>query len=232
MPGERLNHFGQPIGAPVEGWVPPPHPPRTVLEGAFARLDPLDPARHARALFEAYAADDGRLWTYLFYGPFPEFDGFRAHLDRFAGRDDPQFYTISDRRSGQPLGLASYLRIDPANGVIEVGHLAFSPLLQRTTIATDAMYLMARYAFDLGYRRYEWKCDSLNHPSRAAAERLGFQYEGTFRQAVVYKGRNRDTDWLSILDSEWPALRASFERWLDPANFDADGQQRSLLHRA
>ncbi len=231
VPGERFNSFGQPIGELVKSWTAPPHPPVTTLEGHFARLEPLDRSLHGRALFEAYAADDGRLWTYLPYGPFPNYEDFEAHIDHLAGRDDPQFYAIIDRASGRPLGVASYLRIDPANGVIEVGHLAYAPALQRTATATDAMYLMARYAFDLGYRRYEWKCDSLNHPSRAAAERLGFQYEGTFRQAVVYKGRNRDTDWLSILDSEWPALRASFERWLDPANFDADGAQRTLLHR-
>ncbi len=144
--------------------------------------------------------------------------------------DDPLFHAIVDSKSGSAVGVAAYMRIDAANGVIEVGHLNFSPRLQATTAATEAMYLMMRRAFDeLGYRRYEWKCDSLNEASRRAASRLGFRFEGVFRQAVVYKGRNRDTAWYSVLDSEWPALKAGFERWLSPDNFDENGCQRRKL---
>lgn len=231
MTTELTNPLGQPIGAPVPGWEKRPLPPRTPMEGRTCRLEPLDPARHAEELFEAMGRDqDGRNWTYLGIGPFAEFGDFRAWLDKMAAGSDPLFHTVIDRATGRAVGVASYLRIDPANGAIEVGHIHFSPLLQRTPMATEAMVLMMRRAFDeLGYRRYEWKCDSLNAPSRAAAARLGFQYEGLFRQAVVYKGRNRDTAWFSIIDGEWPRLRAAFERWLDPANFDAEGRQRESL---
>ncbi|WP_026871599.1 GNAT family N-acetyltransferase [Inquilinus limosus] len=225
------NALGQPIGAPVPNWGPRPLPPRTPMEGRTCRVVPLDPARHAEDLFEAMGRDaDGRNWTYLSVGPFVDFESFRAWLEKMAAGSDPLFHTVIDRATGRAVGVASYLRIDPANGVIEVGHIHFSPLLQRTPMATEAMFLMMRRVFDeLGYRRYEWKCDSLNAASRAAAVRLGFRYEGLFRQAVVYKGRNRDTAWFSIIDGEWPRLRAAFERWLDPANFDAEGRQREKL---
>jgi RimJ/RimL family protein N-acetyltransferase len=201
------------------------------MVGRYCRVEPLDPARHAGQLHAANGDDAaGRMWTYLAVGPFADEAAYRAWLEEVAPRDDPLFHAIVDAASGGAAGLASYLRIDPPNGVIEVGHLQFSPRLQRTRAATEAMYLMMRRAFDeLGYRRYEWKCDSLNAPSRAAAERYGFRSEGLFRQAVVYKGRNRDTAWYAILDAEWPALRAAFERWLDPANFDAAGRQRTRL---
>jgi len=201
------------------------------MEGRLCRLEPLDVERHVEALQAAYALDvEGRNWTYLNYGPFPTVDSYREWVEAHALGDDPLFFAIVDRASERPVGVASHLRIDPANGVIEVGHLAYSPLLQRQPGATEAMYLMARRVFDeLGYRRYEWKCDSLNAASRAAAERLGFRHEGTFRQAVVLKGRNRDSAWLSILDSEWPAVRAALEAWLDPANFDDAGRQRRRL---
>jgi RimJ/RimL family protein N-acetyltransferase len=201
------------------------------MQGRLARLEPLDADAHADALFAANAADaEGRMWTYLPYGPFASLPEYRSWIQWAQAREDPQFFAIVERASGRPLGVASYLRIDPAMGVIEVGHLAFSPALQRTATATDAMYLMMRRAFDeLGYRRYEWKCDSLNAPSLAAAARLGFSFEGIFRQAVVHKDRNRDTAWLSILDREWPALRAGFEAWLAPENFDAAGRQRRAL---
>ena len=146
---------------------------------------------------------------------------------------DPLFHAIIDNQSGKAVGVAAFLRIDPANGVMEVGHINYSPRLQRTVMATEAMALMMRRVFDeLGYRRYEWKCDSLNAPSRAAAKRLGFGYEGTFRQAIVYKGRNRDSAWFSITDREWPILRTEYDRWLAPDNFDAEGRQRSRLHLA
>jgi len=228
---EMTNSLGQPIGAPVPGWEKRPLPPRTPMEGRTCRVEPLDPARHAEDLYEAMGRDqDGRNWTYLGVGPFADFAGFRAWLEKMAAGSDPLFHTVIDRANGRAVGVAAYLRIDPANGAIEVGHIHFSPLLQRTPMATEAMFLMMRRVFDeLGYRRYEWKCDSLNAPSRAAAARLGFRYEGLFRQAVVYKGRNRDTAWFSIIDGEWPRLRAAFERWLDPANFDAEGRQKEKL---
>jgi RimJ/RimL family protein N-acetyltransferase len=169
------------------------------------------------------------MWTYLFSGPFGTAQEFAAWLAAREDSLDPLFFAIVDGPTGHATGLASYLRIETMHGVVEVGHLAFSPLLQRTRAATEAMYLMMKHAFELGYRRYEWKCDALNEASRRAAERLGFRFEGIFRQAVVYKGRNRDTAWYSIVDSEWPARRAAFEAWLDPANFDADGRQLRRL---
>jgi len=224
------NHLGQPVGAPLPDWRPRPPPERAVLAGRTCRLEPVDPARHADALFAANQDDqDGAMWTYLPYGPFESAAGYRAWMERSCLGDDPLFYAIVDLATGEPVGLSAFLRIDRANGVVEVGHLAYAPRLQRTPAATEAMYLMMAHAFALGYRRYEWKCDSLNHPSRAAALRLGFAYEGLFRQAIVTKGRNRDTTWFSIIDAEWPALRAAFERWLAPENFDATGRQRIRL---
>jgi RimJ/RimL family protein N-acetyltransferase len=199
------------------------------MEGRRCRLEPLDAGRHADSLFEAFAEDrEGRNWTYLPYGPFESRAQYTSWLQDAARSEDPLFFTILAPRG--PVRVASYLRIDPAMGVIEVGHLNYSPALQRTAAATEAMYLMMRRAFDeLGYRRYEWKCDSFNLPSRAAAERLGFRYEGTFRQAVVVKGRNRDNAWFSITDGEWPRIRGAFEAWLDPSNFESDGTQRKRL---
>jgi RimJ/RimL family protein N-acetyltransferase len=226
----RVNALGQPIGAPVPDWKPPPHPPAVVLAGRFCRVEPLDPERHAAALFEANALDaSGRNWTYLLREPFETLAGYRAWMEQSCLSTDPMFFAIVDAARDTATGVAAYLRIAPGAGSIEVGHINFSPLLQRTPAATEAMYLMMRNAFELGYRRYEWKCDSLNGPSRAAAQRLGLSFEGVFRQALVYKGRNRDTAWYAAIDGEWPALRAAFERWLDPANFDAAGRQRVSL---
>jgi RimJ/RimL family protein N-acetyltransferase len=183
-------------------------------------------------LFEANALDaDGRNWTYLFVGPFPDFAEYRAWVESQCKSSDPLFYAVVDSALGRATGVASYLRIAPAAGSIEVGHINFSPLLQRTRAATEAMYLMMRHAFELGYRRYEWKCDSLNAPSRAAALRLGLSYEGIFRQAIVVKGRSRDTAWFAAIDQEWPELKNAFERWLDPENFDNEGRQRVSLSR-
>jgi RimJ/RimL family protein N-acetyltransferase len=200
------------------------------MEGRLCRVEPLEPARHTADLYSAYALDaEGRNWTYLPYGPFATFAEFRAALDAASAGSDPLFHAIVDRTSAKAVGMASYLRIAPTDGTIEVGHLNFSPLLHRGPAASEAMYLMMKRAFELGYRRYEWKCDALNGPSRTAAERLGFSFEGVFRQAVVYKQRTRDTAWYSIIDSEWPALRMAFERWLDPANFDSQGRQRRRL---
>lgn len=201
------------------------------MMGRFCRLEPLDPAKHARALFEANSLDkDGSNWTYLFQKPFRDLGSYSAWLEQVARGDDPLFHTILERETGKAVGLATFMRIDRVNGVIEVGNINYSPLLQRTPAATEAMFLMMQRVFDeLGYRRYEWKCDSLNAPSRAAALRLGFQFEGIFRQAVIYKGRNRDTAWFSIIDEEWPALKRAYAQWLAADNFNAQGQQRRKL---
>ena len=226
----RHNHLGQPIGDAVENWQPPDVPRRIELEGRFCRVVPLDPVPHAPALWEAYGTEvDPRNWTYLFHGPYATKDEFNAWVRDAAGTVDPLFFAVIDRATGRAVGVAAYLRIAPAAGSIEVGHINFSPLLQRTPAATEAMYLMMRHAFALGYRRYEWKCDALNAPSRAAAERLGLTFEGIFRQALVYKGRNRDSAWYAAIDKEWPALKAAFEQWLAHDNFDEDGRQRRRL---
>lgn len=226
----RLNELGQPIGAALPDWKPPPRPSRTVLAGRHCRIEPIEPARHAAELWAANSLDrEGRMWTYLPIGPFASPGEYSAWLEARQPSDDPLLFAIVDTATGLAVGVASYLRIDPANGTIEVGHLQYSPLLQRTVAATEAMYLMMKRAFVLGYRRYEWKCDALNTASCRAAERLGFTFEGIFRQAVVYKGRNRDTAWYSIIDSEWPALDAAYLEWLDPANFDENGRQRVPL---
>ena len=226
----ELNHLGQPLGPTVPNWTPAERPSRLTLTGRFCRVEPLDVERHASALYAANGLDgEGRLWTYLPYGPFETFEEYQAWLRRTCMGADPLFFTLLVTATGQPGGLASYLRIDPPNGSIEVGHLNFSPALQRTPAATEAMYLMMEHAFALGYRRYEWKCNALNLPSRVAAQRLGFSFEGVFRQAAVTKGRSRDTAWYSVIDSEWPALQAAFRRWLDPDNFDARGAQRQRL---
>ena len=231
LPSDYVNHLGQPVGAPVEGWTPRQFPVPEPMEGRLARLEPLDPARHARDLWDAQLLDpEGRNWTYLPYGPFSSEAEHREWVEGCAQQTDPQFYAIIRRDTGQTVGVASYLRVVPQHGVIEVGHLAYTPLLQRTPASTEAMYLMMRRVFDeYGYRRYEWKCHAQNAPSWGAAERLGFTFEGVFRNAVVVKGRNRDTAWLSITDAEWPSIRAALEGWLAPETFDAEGQQREPL---
>ncbi|MAE89950.1 GNAT family N-acetyltransferase [bacterium] len=224
-----LNDLGQPVGQPVDGSFPRPRPERRVNEGRYVRLEPLTVA-HAPGLFEAFAEDStGRGWTYLPRGPFADLADATDWATGAEASEDPLYFAICTP-DGQPVGFCSYLRIDPANGAIEVGFIHMSPRLQKTAGATEAMYLMMARAFDtLGYRRYEWKCDALNMPSRRAAQRLGFQYEGTFRQATIVKGRNRDTAWFSVLDREWPALKARFEHWLAPENFDEDGRQIARL---
>ncbi len=228
--GPTVNDLGQPVGFPLPGWAPPPVPPREPMEGRLCRLEPLDPDRHAAVLFEADAADaDGRSWTYLAYGPFRDLPSYRAWMSATCLGNDPLFFAVIDKADGRPAGLVSYLRIAPTAGSIEVGHLHYSPRLQRGPAATEAMYLMMKRAFELGYRRYEWKCDALNAPSRAAAQRLGLSFEGVFRQASVYKGRSRDTAWYAAIDAEWPELRQAFLAWLDPANFDGAGRQRTRL---
>jgi RimJ/RimL family protein N-acetyltransferase len=201
------------------------------LEGRCTRLVPLDPDAHAAPLHELTSGpgnDD--LWRYLADGPYPSVSDLRDELARKATSTEAVFLAILDPALSRPLGYASYMRIEPAHAVIEVGNVLFSRALQGTTGATEAMYLMARHAFeDLGYRRYEWKCNALNAPSRAAALRLGFTFEGIFRQHMIVKGQNRDTAWFSMLDGEWPSRKAAFEGWLDPANFDAQGRQRATL---
>jgi RimJ/RimL family protein N-acetyltransferase len=227
----RRNQFGQPVGFPVPGRMPRPMPPRSAMAGRFARVEPLDAERHAAALFEANAEDrEGRNWTYYNYGPFVALADYRKWVEGSCADTTRLFHAIIDQTSGKAVGVAAYANAQPNYGTIEVGALNFSPRLQRRPAATEAMYLMMRRVFDeLGYRRYEWKCDSLNLPSRAAAARLGFSYEGLFRQAMITRGNNRDTAWFSIIDREWPGLRAAFEAWLDPGNFDGDGRQRRSL---
>ena len=231
---DHVNQLGQPIGFPLPGWSARMRPPRTAMVGRLCRVEPIDVERHAADLHAANLQDkEGRNWTYLAYGPYQRLEDYRDWMRKTCLGEDPLFHAVIDLKTGRALGVASYLRIDPAPGVIEVGHINYAPPLQRTVAATEAMFLMMRRVFDeLGYRRYEWKCDALNAPSRAAALRLGFEFEGIFRQATVYKSRNRDTAWYAIVDGDWPELKARYERWLDPANFDAAGKQRRSLSAA
>ncbi len=223
----RVNDEGQPIGDDLGTWVTPPPPPNQPLTGRTVQLEPLDPARHTPGLFDAFARSPDSLWTYMAFGPFPTMDDLTDTLERLGELPDWQPYAITV--DDQPVGLCSFLRIDPAGGVIEIGSIVFSAQLQRTTAATETIFLMIDHAFALGYRRVEWKCDDLNEPSRRAAHRFGFRYEATFRKATHYRGRNRDTAWFAIVDDDWPDIRAAFTRWLSPANFDADGRQRRPL---
>lgn len=224
------NHLGQPVGLAVPDWQPPPRPAREIFEGRYCKAEPLDLDKHAASLYAAYSVDvEGGMWTYLSYGPFDSLARYRAWLETHCLGDDPLSYAIIDRATESPVGVASYVHIDPAAGSIEVGHLAYSPLLQRKPAATEAMYLMMKRAFELGYRRYEWKANALNARSRRAAQRLGLSFEGVFRQAAVHKGRNRDSAWYAAIDSEWPALEEAFRRWLAPENFDAQGRQKIRL---
>ena len=225
----EMNQLNQALGPLVREWQSPPHPGREILEGRFCRLEPLD-ARHAESLYSANGLDvEGRNWTYLPYGPFETLADFRAWIEQHCCGSDPLFYAIIDLARKEAVGVASYLRITPSSGSIEVGHINYSPLLQRTPAATEAMYLMMARAFELGYRRYEWKCNALNTPSRTAAQRLGFSFEGVFRQATVVKGRNRDTAWYAAIDCEWPALKEAHLQWLSPSNFNEQGNQRTRL---
>ncbi len=219
-----------PVGPTVDP-TPAERSTRITLQGRLVEMTPLDPSIHADALYEGTCGpgkDD--LWLYLPQGPFALRAGFEAHLKTMAASDDPLFFSIIDNRSKKALGWASYMRIEPVHRVIEVGHIMYSPVLQRTAGATEAMYLMSRHVFEeLGYRRFEWKCNALNAPSRRAALRLGFAFEGIFRQHMIVKGRNRDTAWFSMLDSEWPSRKQAFERWLLPSNFDDMGRQKTSL---
>jgi len=228
-----MNEHGQEIGAPVPDWRGAKPPAREAMQGSHCRLEPLDADRHAAALFRAYAADAaGRNWTYLPYGPFATLADYQGWLAEKQASSEECFFAIVDPPSGLPVGVAAYLRIAPETGSIEVGHLSYSPALQRTPASTEAMFLMMKRVFeDWGYRRYEWKCDALNAPSRAAARRLGFRFEGVFRKLMVTKGRNRDTAWFAMTDQDWPALSSGLRAWLDPSNFDGEGRQRQPLER-
>lgn len=223
---QHFDPYGQPIGFPLPDWTPPPLPSRETLVGQYCRLEPLDGARHADDFHAANALEpDQRGWTYLTYGPFVTAEDCRRWADATAQRSDYLCHAIIDQSSDKVGGVAAYMRMDPANGCIEIGGIKYTPLIAQQPVATEAMFLLMQRAFELGYRRYEWKCDALNTPSREAAQRLGFSFEGVFRQAVVAKGRNRDTAWYSITDREWPALQPVFAEWLAPENFDAEGQQ-------
>ncbi len=225
------NNFGQPIGSPLNDWQKCQFPAKTDMLGQYCQITPLDVDKHAQSLYQAYASDkNGENWTYLSYGPFTDIGSFKVWLQKTCTGMDPLFYVVKDKANDSVIGMASYMRIEPSIGVLEVGHIHFSLLLQKTPMSTEAMFLMMQRAFDeLGYRRYEWKCDSLNEKSNNAAKRLGFKFEGIFRQATLYKGRNRDTAWYSITDSEWPKLKQAFETWLSKYNFDSKGQQIQKL---
>lgn len=223
------NELGQPVGFPVKQ-VQAARPSGTALRGRYCQVERLDPDTHAPDLHSAYSLDtDHSGWTYLPYGPFNTVVEYQQWMREYCLGDDPLFYAIVDKDSNRAIGVASYLRITPIDGVIEVGHINYSPLLQRTVMASEAMYLMMQHVFeDLNYRRYEWKCDALNAPSRKAALRFGFTFEGIFRQATVYKGRNRNTAWFSVIDSEWPSIKKAHQQWLAPENFVNDQQLQSL----
>jgi RimJ/RimL family protein N-acetyltransferase len=226
-PSEPDPKTGQPIGLPVDT-TPAKRPGPVTLKGRYGHIEKLVP-EHAAELWKVFAGHDS-VWTYISTdGPFPNLDTFAAFIAKRATDDDPYAYAIFDQ-SGRAVGYFTLLRIEPQMRVIEVGHVLYSPALQRTPLGTEAQYLLARYVFEtLGYRRYEWKCNSLNEASRRAALRYGFVYEGTFRQHLIAKGRNRDNAWFSMLDSEWPVRKRNFERWLAPENFDREGRQKIAL---
>ena len=228
-----VNEYGQKIGESVVGHTSGKLPAIDFLEGRYARIEALSVEKHAEDLLAVYGPDTPReMWTYLFQEPVGDMKELFNLLNQMLARKDRFFYAILDRETGKTLGTFSLMRIEQNNRVIEVGTVIFSPELRGTRIGTEAQYLLARYVFEeLNYRRYEWKCDALNLPSRRAAERLGFVYEGTFRQAVIYKGRTRDTDWLSIIDKDWPKVKARFEAWLRPENFDKNGHQIKSLRQ-
>ncbi|MEU3065172.1 GNAT family protein [Streptomyces subrutilus] len=227
----RLNEYDQPVGEPVPDWSPRPLPGAVTLAGRFCRLEPLDADRHAAELHAAYrTGSDGRDWTYMAVGPFEHARDYRRYVEEAAAGSDPRHYAVIDLRDGRAVGTLALMRQDPVHGVIEIGNVMFSPAMKRRPLSTEAQFLAMRYVFDdLGYRRHEWKCDSLNAPSRTAAARLGFTFEGVFRQAVVYKGRTRDTAWYSVTDTEWPVVGRALRAWLAPENFDDRAVQRRAL---
>ena len=215
------------LGQDVTGWVAPPHPNAPVLQGQFARLEPLE-AAHAAGLFDAYIGHDA-LWDYMPYGPFHAASAYHRWAKDTALGDNPLFYAIRDQATGHLGGVASYLNIVPAHGSIEIGHICLAPSIAGTRTATEALAQMVAWAFEAGYRRVEWKCNALNIPSRRAAQRLGFSFEGVFRNHLIVKSRNRDTAWFAITDAEWPSLAEAYAAWFSPRNFDADGQQKERL---
>ena len=225
VPGEDASSR---LGRLVPDFTAPPAPGPDAIAGRFVTLERLDPDRHAADLFDANLGR-GEVWDYLGYGPFAALDDYRAWQAAMAASADPLFYALRDTATGKVGGVASFLRIDRANGVIEIGHIQIAPVLQRTSASSEAIMLMIRWAFDAGYRRVEWKCNDLNEPSKRAALRLGFSPEGLFRGHMIVKGRSRDTAWFSMLDGEWPSRRRAFEAWLAPGNFDAQGRQRHAL---
>lgn len=219
-----------PLGAALPGWTRRALPQPVTIDGRTCRIEPLDVARHGDDLLAAFRDTDEASWVYLFIGPFADDAGILTWLTEAANSKDYIYSAIIDRASGRAGGVCAFMRPDPANGVVEIGSIHYADTLKRTSVTTEAMYLLMRYVFDeLGYRRYEWKCNSFNAPSRRAALRLGFRFEGIFRNHLVVKGHNRDTAWFSILDSEWPALKGAYENWLAPENFDRGGQQRRSL---
>lgn len=215
----------------LKNWQPRPRPERKVLDGRYVRLEPLDPSKHGDELFAASSVSDiGNRFAWLFEHPPEDRTAFQPWLERSAASEDPLFFVLIDKASGKAAGRQTLMRIDPTYGVIEIGSIYWGPLVSRKPAATEAQFLFAQYIFDeLGYRRYEWKCNNRNEPSKRAAERFGFQFEGIFRQHMIVKGENRDTAWFSVTDKEWPALRKAYEAWLDPSNFDADGGQKRRL---
>lgn len=216
----------RPLGPIVENWTPPARPEPPTLAGRYARIEPLT-LDHAAGLWEVYKGHDW-IWDYIPEGPFPDADACADWVGRCAASADPRFVALC-WPDGRVFGVASFLRISPKDGSIEVGYITISPSGQGTTAATEALFLMMQWAFGAGYRRYEWKCNALNMPSRRAAQRFGFSYEGIFRKATIVKGRNRDTAWFAVTDDEWPVVQAAHHAWLDPENFDADGQQKQSL---
>jgi len=214
----------------VQDFNAPPHPRGMVLNGITVRLEPLNVEKHSEDLFQSNSLDvEGENWAYLPYRPFDTLKSYQIWLEEAASKQDPTFFSIVRKRDDKAVGLASFLRINQTDGSIEVGHINYSPLLQRTREGTEAMFLMMEWAIENGYRRYEWKCNALNRPSRDAGQRLGMSYEGVFRQAAVVKGHNRDTAWYAVIDQEWPALDKAFQSWLAPDNFDPEGKQRQSL---
>ena len=212
-------------------WQGVPRPERQAMEGRYVRLEPLDPTHHGEDLWHSGRAEGAAdRFRYLFEDVPQDRADFDAWLAKAAASPDPLFFAVIDRQSGKAGGRQTLMRIDPVHGVIEIGNILWGPGIARTRLATEALYLFARHVFeDLGYRRFEWKCNNLNEPSKRAAHRFGFTFEGVFRQHMVAKGRNRDTAWFSIIDSEWPRLKAGYEAWLDPGNFDAAGRQKAAL---
>ena len=215
----------------LQNWTPRPKPERKVLEGRYVRLEPLDPKKHGDELFAASSVTDAdQRFTWLFEFPPATREEFEPWLEKVAKSEDPQFFAVIDKASGKVAGRQTLMRIDSAHGAIEIGNIYWGPLISRKPAATEAQFLFMQYIFDeLGYRRYEWTCNNDNLPSKRAAERFGFSFEGIFRQHMVAKGKNRDTAWFSILDSEWPALKKAYQAWLAPENFDSDGQQKKKL---